>query len=78
MEKVRKKYISCEELECLHRLAKRKNPNGKFINEKTNWALLGLDGVKCLICNKIIGFGDENIIKHGLNHLREHNLLVLT
>ena len=74
------KQLSKETHHILHLLAKRKSPDFAFDNELQWW----LADWQCLICN-VYMFNmikrDESalsfISQHGLQHLKEYNLLPL-
>ena len=61
------KYHSATEHNTLHSLAKRKYPLC------LSWHKIGEYPITCLICNESMTYG--TVYEHGLQHLREHNLL---
>jgi hypothetical protein len=78
------KSLPDEAFHALHLLAKRKNPEYKFSSEYqfiSSIVFLARNTSPCLICGKELDisfrYDNEVIINHGLEHLKEYNLLSL-
>lgn len=71
--------LSTEERKVLHLLAKRKSPDYLFKDDTqfiSSIVFLKRNTSPCLICNKEVVRDLFIIHSHGLNHLKEYNLMV--